>query len=127
MATAVDRLAPAQLTRLTQLLDGPTGSELRRDPVGGAPAAPRAEHQVADAARVLRARPAPERQRDPVLKFVKQALDPARELGAGDLSETRVAVDEVLLLSGLELEPDGRLVPVRASRTADAHARAPIG
>jgi hypothetical protein len=31
MATAVDPLTPAQLTRLAQLLEGPTGSELRRD------------------------------------------------------------------------------------------------
>lgn len=31
MATAVDLLTPTQLTRLAQLLDGPTGSELRRD------------------------------------------------------------------------------------------------
>ena len=31
MATAVSPLTPAQLTRLVQLLDGPTGSERRRD------------------------------------------------------------------------------------------------
>jgi uncharacterized protein (TIGR02391 family) len=119
MATAVDSLTPAQLTRLAQLLDGPTGSELRRDlqearlPIGVESTKWRMLRESFELA---------QRQSgsaNPVLRFVKLALDPARELGAGDLSEARVAVNEVLLLSGLELKPDGRLVPVRASRTAD--------
>lgn len=60
-----------------------------------------------------------------VLRFVKQSLDPATELAAGDLSDLRRSVNEVLLLSGLELLPDGRLVRRDPSRTADdARSRA---
>jgi uncharacterized protein (TIGR02391 family) len=125
MATAVDPLTPAQLTRLAQLLDGPTGSELRRDlqearlPLGVESTKWR---MLRESFELAQRRSGSANQ---VLKFVKQALDPARELGAGDLSDTRVAVNEVLLLSGLELKPDGRLVPVRTACTADdARARA---
>jgi uncharacterized protein (TIGR02391 family) len=60
-----------------------------------------------------------------ILRFVKQALDPENELAVGSLSDLRTSVNEVLLLSGLELLDDGRLVPREASRTADdARARA---
>jgi uncharacterized protein (TIGR02391 family) len=119
MATAVKSLTPAQLTRLAELLDGPAGSELRRDlqearlPLGGESTKWRMLRESFELG---------QRQSgsaNPVLRFVKQALDPARELSAGDFTDLRSAVNEVLLLSGLELKPDGRLVPVRASRTAD--------
>ena len=60
-----------------------------------------------------------------ILRFVKHALDPAQELGSRDLSGLRTSVNEILLLSGLELINDGRLVPRTASRTADeARSRA---
>lgn len=60
-----------------------------------------------------------------VLRFVKLVLDPSRELAAGDLSDVRVAVNEVLALSGLALGSDGRLTIVQQSHTADdARARA---
>jgi uncharacterized protein (TIGR02391 family) len=125
VATAVNPFSAAQITRLAHLLDGPTGSELRRDlreaklPVGVESTKWRMLRESFELG---------QRQSgsaNPVLRFVKLALDPARELDAGDLGETRVAVNEVLLLSGLELKSDGRLVPVTASRTADdARARA---
>jgi uncharacterized protein (TIGR02391 family) len=122
---AVTPFSAAQITRLAHLLDGPTGSELRRDlrearlPVGVESTKWRMLRESFELG---------QRQSgsaNPVLRFVKLALDPARELDAGDLRETRVAVNEVLLLCGLELKSDGRLVPVTASRTADdARARA---
>jgi uncharacterized protein (TIGR02391 family) len=85
----------------------------------------RREHEVADAARVLRAGPAPEWQRQPCPALCQAGARPGARARCGDLGETRVAVNEVLLLSGLELKSDGRLVPVTASRTADdARARA---
>jgi hypothetical protein len=124
MATAVDPLTLAQVTRLAQLLDGPTGSELRRDlhearlPIGGESTKWRMLRESFELA---------QRQSgsaNPVLRFVKLARHCARELGVGDLSETRVAVNEVLLLSGLELKPDGRLMH-RA--LAQPRARAPTG
>jgi uncharacterized protein (TIGR02391 family) len=118
-------LTAAQITNLSRLLDEPTGSELRRDleglrlPLG----------TESTKWRMLRESFELAQRRDghggSILRFVKQALDPAAELGAGDLSGLRTAVNEVLLLSGLELLPDGRLVPRKASRTADdARARA---
>jgi uncharacterized protein (TIGR02391 family) len=59
------------------------------------------------------------------LRFVKQQLDPSRELGDEGLKRVRVAVNEVLFLSGLELLDDGRLAQRSKSRTADdARSRA---
>jgi uncharacterized protein (TIGR02391 family) len=122
MATAVNPLTAGQLTRLAQLLgptEGPSGSELRRDlqearlPLGGESTKWRMLRESFELAQ--RGSGAA----NAVLQFVKLALDPARELNAGDFGDLRSAVNEVLLLSGLELKPDGRLVPVRASRTAD--------
>jgi uncharacterized protein (TIGR02391 family) len=122
MATAVKSLTSGQLTRLAQLLgptDGPSGSELRRDlqearlPLG---------HESTKWRMLRESFELAQRQSgtaNPVLKYVKLALDPARELNAGDFGDLRRDVNEVLLLSGLELKPDGRLVTVRASRTAD--------
>jgi len=118
-------LSSAQITRLAKLLDEPTGSELRRDlqelrlPLGG----------ESTKWRMLRESFELAQRRDghggSTLRFVKHALDPARELEAGSLSELRVAVNEVLLLSGLELLSDGRLVQRKKSHTADeARARA---
>jgi hypothetical protein len=128
VATAIKALTSAQLTRLAELLDGPTGSELRRDlqearlPLGVESTKWRMLRESFELG---------QRQSgsaNPVLRFVKQALDPARELSAGDFTDLRAAVNEVLFLSGLELKPDGRLVPVRASRTADdARARERTG
>jgi uncharacterized protein (TIGR02391 family) len=125
VATVVNPFSAAQITRLAHLLDGPTGSELRRDlrearlPVGAESTKWRMLRESFELG---------QRQSgsaNPVLRFVQLALDPARELDAADLGETRVAVNEVLLLSGLELKSDGGLVPVTASRTADdARARA---
>ena len=112
-------LTSGQITRLAQLLDGPTGGELRRDlqelrlPVG----------QESTKWRMLRESFELAQRRDghggSVLRFVKLSLDPSRELGAGDFSGLRVSMNEVLLLSGLELLADGRLVPRTKSRTAD--------
>jgi uncharacterized protein (TIGR02391 family) len=118
-------LTSAQIRRLANLLDGPTGSELRRDleelrlPVG----------TESTKWRMLRESFELAQRRDghggSVLRFVKQALDPANELAAGDLTGLRTSVNEVLLLSGLELLTDGRLVPRAVSRTADdARSRA---
>jgi len=125
MATAVDPFSGAQITRLAQLLDSPTGSELRRDlqearlPIGVESTKWRMLRESFEMAQ-RRSGTA-----NPVLRFVKMALDPARELGATDVPSTRVAVNEVLALSGLELKDDGRLVRVAPSRTADdARARA---
>jgi uncharacterized protein (TIGR02391 family) len=60
-----------------------------------------------------------------VLRFVQRALDPAHELGSDGLAELRTDVNEVLLLSGVELRDDGRLISRPISRTADdARARA---
>jgi uncharacterized protein (TIGR02391 family) len=53
-----------------------------------------------------------------LLRFVKLSLDPAREL-EGSFAQLRIAVNEVLLLSGLEVVADGRLVLRSRSRTAD--------
>lgn len=118
-------LTSAQITRLAHLLDGPAGSELRRDldelrlPAG----------TESTKWRMLRESFELAQRRDghggSVLRFVKQALDPAHELAAGSLSDLRTSVNEILLLSGLELLNDGRLVPRTASRTADdARSRA---
>jgi uncharacterized protein (TIGR02391 family) len=111
-------LTPNQITRLAHLLDGPTGSELRRDlkdlrlPEG---------HESTKW-RMLRESFELAQRRDghggSVLRFVNHSLDPAREL-AGDLKELRISINEVLLLSGLELLPDGQLVRRAKSRTAD--------
>lgn len=125
MAKPPPSLSPAQITSLAHLLDDPTGSELRRDlealrlPLGS----------ESTKWRMLRESFELAQRRDghggSILRFVKQALDPAAELAAGDLGGLRTSVNEVLLLSGLELLPDGRLVPREASRTAnDARARA---
>jgi uncharacterized protein (TIGR02391 family) len=113
------------MTRLAHLLDGPTGSELRRDlkearlPLGG----------ESTKWRMLRESFELAQKRDghggSILRFVKLALEPSRELDAGDFTDLRIGVNEVLLLSGLELLSDGRLVPRRASATADdARSRA---
>lgn len=118
-------LTSSQLTGLAHLLDGPTGSELRRQlyelrlPVGS----------ESTKWRMLRESFELAQRRDghggSVLRFVKQALDPANELADQAIAATRSAVNEILLLSGLELLNDGRLVPRTASRTADdARARA---
>ncbi len=125
MAAAPPALSSAQITHLAKLLDGPTGGELRRElvelrlPMG----------TESTKWRMLRESFELAQRRDghsgSVLRFVKQALDPAHELAAGSLSGLRTSINEILLLSGLELLDDGRLVPRRASRTADdARARA---
>ena len=55
----------------------------------------------------------------------QRALDPAQELGVGDLTDLRIAINEVLLLSGLEVASDGSLVARQVARTAnDARGRA---
>jgi uncharacterized protein (TIGR02391 family) len=60
-----------------------------------------------------------------VLRFIQLALDPSRELDAGDFKELRVEVNQTLFLSGVELLPNGKLVPRQASATADdARSRA---
>ena len=91
MGTAVDPLTPAQLTRLAQLLDGPTGSEPRRAlqearlPLGVESTKWRMLRESFELS---------QRQggsANPVLRFVKLALDPARELAGGELSETLTA------------------------------------
>lgn len=125
MARSVNPLSAPQVTRLAHLLDDPTGGELRRDLT-------EARLPIGDEStkwRMLRESFELAQRRDAsangVLRFVKLALDPARELGAGDFRELRIAVNEILLLSGLELKDDGRLLPVAAARTADdARARA---
>lgn len=119
MAAAPPTLTSAQLTRLAHLLDGPTGSELRRElaelrlPIG----------EESTKWRMLRESFELAQRRDghggSVLRFVKQSLDPAHELASGGLAGLRTSVNEILLLSGLELLDDGRLVPRSASRTAD--------
>lgn len=121
----IDSLSPAQLTRLAHLLDSPTGGELRRDlrearlPLG----VERTKWRMLRESFELAQRQSG--SANPVLRFVKLALDPARELEAADLTETRVGVNEVLLLSGLKVSNDGSLVVVKASRTAaDARTRA---
>ncbi len=125
MAKSVNPLSAAQLTRLAHLLDGPTGSELQRDleeahlPIGSQSTKWR---MLRESFELVQRR---DSSANAVLRFVKLALDPARELAAGDFRELRTAVNEILLLSGLELKPDGRLVPVATARTADdARARA---
>jgi len=125
MAPAPPTLRSAQIKHLAKLLDGPTGGELGRDlvelrlPMG----------TESTKWRMLRESFQLAQRRDghggSVLRFVKQALDPAHELATGTLSELRTSVNEILLLSGLELLDDGRLVARQASRTADdARARA---
>lgn len=125
MARSLPTLTSTQITRLAELLDEPTGRELRRDleelrlPLG----------RETTKWRMLRESFELAQRRDghggSVLRFVKHALDPARELGTDRLSGVRTSVNEVLLLSGLELRDDGRLVPRPTSRTAgDARARA---
>jgi len=125
VATRPPSLTSAQITHLAHLLDTPTGSELRRDlqelrlPLG----------TESTKWRMLRESFEVAQRRDghggSILRFVKQALDPENELAVGSLSDLRTSVNEVLLLSGLELLDDGRLVPREASRTADdARARA---
>ena len=101
MAVVPPTLSSAQLTRLAQLLDGPTGRELRREfaelrlPTG----------VESTKWRMLRESFELAQRRDghggSVLRFVKQALDPAHELASGSLAGLRTSVNEVLLLSGL--------------------------
>jgi hypothetical protein len=126
VAATVEPLTSGQLTRLAHLLDEPPGSELRRDlaearlPVG----------RESTKWRVLRESFELAQRRsgaaNPVLKFVKLALDAARELHGGDFADLRTAVNEVLFLSGLELKPDGRLVKVRACELLMILVPAPI-
>lgn len=123
VATPPPTLSSGQITRLAQLLDGPTGSELRRElhelklPLG----------TESTKWRMLRESFELAQRRDghggSILRFVKQTLDPAHELGDDGLRDLRSSVNEILLLSGLQLLDDGRLVARDASRTAD-HARA---
>ncbi len=125
MASAQAPLTSGQITRLAHLLDGPTGSELERDLEEAR--LPRGSEGTKW--RMLRESFEFGQRRDGsangVLRFLKLALDPARELAAGDFTNLRVEVNEVLALAGLRLEADGRLVRVVASRTAgDARARA---
>lgn len=125
VADSPPALTSGQMTRLAHLLDEPTGSELRRDlealrlPLGS----------ESTKWRMLRESFELAQRRDghagSVLRFVKQALEPSRELGDDGLSDLRRSINEVLLLSGLELLNDGRLVARATSRTADdARARA---
>lgn len=119
MAKPPPTLSSGQITRLAQLLDGPTGSELRREleelklPLG----------TDSTKWRMLRESFELAQRRDghagSILRFVKQTLDPAHELGDDGLRELRSSVNEILLLSGLQLLDDGRLVARDASRTAD--------
>lgn len=86
MAVVPPTLSSAQLTRLAQLLDGPTGRELRREfaelrlPTGVESAKWRMLRESFELAQ----------RRDghggSVLRFVKQALDPAHELASGSLA-----------------------------------------
>lgn len=107
------------------MLDGPTGSELRRDlqearlPIG----------VEGTKWRMLRESFELAQRRDGnangIMRFIQLALDPSRELEAGDLTGVRIAVNEVLALSGLQLLPDGRISTGTAARTAeDARSRA---
>jgi uncharacterized protein (TIGR02391 family) len=54
-----------------------------------------------------------------ILRFIRLALDPSRELGTSKITELRVEVNEVLLLAGVELKANGDLLPVRQAKTAD--------
>ncbi|MGE0065889.1 MAG: TIGR02391 family protein [Solirubrobacterales bacterium] len=125
MASTIPTLSSGQVTRLARLLDQPTGSELRRDlqelrlPVG----------TESTKWRMLRESFELAQRRDghggSVLRFVQHSFDPARELEDATVQELRSTVNEVLLLSGLELRADGQLVSGEKSSTADdARARA---
>lgn len=125
VAPAPPAFTSAQITRLAHLLDGPTGSELRRElehlrlPLG----------TESTKWRMLRESFELAQRRDghagSILRFVQHALDPATELGADGLAELRREINEVLLLSGIELRADGQLLTGRSARTAeDARARA---
>jgi uncharacterized protein (TIGR02391 family) len=62
---------------------------------------------------------------NPVLTYLRLALDPGQELVAGDLGAVRAGVNEVLALSGLRLDADGHLRIVDVAKTADeARSRA---
>lgn len=125
MSPSPPTFSAAQLTRLAHLLDGPVGSELRRDlaslqlPIGTESTKWRMLRESFDLAQ----------RRDghggSVLRFVREALDPAHELGEGGLADLRGDVNEILLLSGIELRADGTILTGRTARTADdARARA---
>lgn len=125
MSPSPPTFSAAQITRLAHLLDGPVGSELRRDllslqlPIGTESTKWRMLRQSFDLAQ----------RRDghggSVLRFVRQALNPAHELGEGGLADLRVEVNEILLLSGIELRADGTILTGQTARTADdARARA---
>lgn len=82
MARSVNPLSAAQVTRLAQLLDGPTGSELRRDlrearlPIGSESTKWRMLRESFELAQRR------DSSANAVLRYVKLALDPARELAA---------------------------------------------
>ncbi|MEI2702580.1 MAG: TIGR02391 family protein [Baekduia sp.] len=124
MTDALPRLDSGQIKRLAVLLDGPTGRELQRDLAElGLPRGAETTKW-----RMLRESFELAQQRDrhagSVLRFVQQALQPSRELGDGTLCELRASVNEVLLLSGLEVRNDGQVVQRKPARTADdARAR----
>ena len=107
------------------MLDGPTGSELRRDleearlPLGGESTKWRMLRESFEAAQRR------DGNANGVVRFVQLVLDPSRELESDDLAGIRVAVNEVFALSGMQLLPDGRITTGVAARTAeDARTRA---
>jgi uncharacterized protein (TIGR02391 family) len=125
VAASPPTFSSGQINHLAHLLDGPTGSELRRDldelrlPIGGESTKWRMLRESFDLAQ----------RRDghggSVLRFIQRALDPAEELAVGDLRDLRTSINEILLLSGLRLQDDNTLVVGAVSRTADdARARA---
>lgn len=126
MASKLDPFSSAQLTQLSHLLDGPTGSELDR---------------MLNEARIPIAEPSTKWRRlresfdsvqrrtgcaNAVAKFVKLALSPENFIGENETFENlRGEINKVLGFSGLKIEEDGKLIRVvRTSTLSEAEQRA---